>query len=160
MTDELHQALYEATALTLEGLCFLLPSVDTRRLGPPTLFAARADVSFHGPVRGTLTLRACSDLIQTMSANTLGSRDPPPYQQQLDVLGEVANVICGNLLPALTSGRAIVRLSAPRIRDAGSASGAPGDPSAADVTIAFDEGLADVRLFIEDGTYAPEGSHG
>jgi len=63
-----------------------------------------------------------------------------------DALGEVANVVCGNLLPEIAGRDAVFRLDAPRAFDgAGCGHGTP----AAALSLGVDGGRAELALHLE-----------
>jgi CheY-specific phosphatase CheX len=76
---------------------------------------AAAAVEFSGPMRGTLVLSVGEGILPSLAANMLGADVAPDDAMQLDALGELANVICGSVLPALGGPRAIFALAAPRV---------------------------------------------
>jgi hypothetical protein len=63
---------------------------------------------------------------------------------QLDALGEVANVICGNVLPIIFGKSSVIRMDAPEHGDFNSI-----DKTAGEIRLGFDEGYADVFLYLE-----------
>jgi hypothetical protein len=84
-------------------------------------------------------------MMPALAANMLGvDEPPPPPADQRDALGELANVLCGNLLPEIAGTEHVFLLAAP----------APGDergtPTAA-VTVPLDLGTARASLFRESG---------
>ena len=75
----------------------------------------RARRLFRSPA-GSLALRVSRAMLPTLAANMLGLENPrlaSPAQQQ-DALKEIANVICGNLLPHLTSPTDVFSVHEPR----------------------------------------------
>jgi CheY-specific phosphatase CheX len=135
-----NDALYRATVTTFEELAFQFPMPELERsaAGPRTT----ATVDFAGARRGRLTLSVSNTLLPSIAANMLGDEEPS-REEQLDALKEVANVICGNVLPAVAGPTAIFALNAPRL---GSESdGAP----AAEADVLLMDGSASVRLFLE-----------
>ena len=143
----LDSELGRAAALTFECLSFMLPTEDaaSNSLAPP---AARAGVRFDGPFAGELIVLASEDLLPALAANMLGSDGPPPSAQQLDALGEVANVVCGNLLPAIGGRQQVFRIEPPRVL-AGPASTPPSQGVAATARLVLDEGWADLWLLLD-----------
>lgn len=70
-------------------------------------------VRFRGPVDGAVVVRGDAGLLEALAANMLGSETTPPLPLQLDALGEIANVICGNVLPVAEDPAAVFRLDTP-----------------------------------------------
>ena len=102
-------------------------------------------VAFAGPFAGALTVRVSDDVAATLAANMLGV-DAVGGDDRLvrDALGEVANVICGNLLPELAGRAAVFHLGAPEALAAGAAGAAR-----AAVTLGIDAGRAEVALLVD-----------
>ena len=143
--------LATAAISTFEALGFLLPDErpSAEQLAAPLPRGAR--VTFAGPAAGAVAVRASDDVAAAVAANMLGV-DPAalaarPDRDALvrDALGELANVICGNLLPALGGRAAVFHLGAPEAV-------APGDDAsrpAAAVTLGVEEGRAEVTLHVD-----------
>jgi len=149
MTSIPQSPLQTASTSTFESLALLLPDVvpSTGQLAAPLAHGVR--VQFAGPLTGALALHVSDDVARALAANMLGVdavRGEPADAQRLirDALGEVANVICGNLLPALAGRTAVFELGAPApvpVDD-------PARPVAA-ITLGIDSGRADVALHLE-----------
>ncbi len=147
ITDQL---LRRATASTFEDLAFLFPDdeLSEAQANAPLDIAVR--VEFHGPVRGRLVLRVSSTLMPAIAANMLGEEQAQYTPLQRDALGEVANVICGNLLPLIAGADAVFRLDAPSWpADRGSARG--DDRPLASLVLGVDDARAEVSVFVFSG---------
>jgi hypothetical protein len=154
MTANLDETLYQATADTLEQLCYLLPmpaedlaaeAAETRE--PATVMAS---VEFHGPRSGRLELVASQQLLLALAANMLGEDEGVSEGQRLDALMEAANVVCGNLLPRIGGREAVFRMRAPSAWALDGAGGAEATPPAGRALVTLDEGWAEVRLFVDE----------
>ncbi|MDP6634105.1 MAG: chemotaxis protein CheX [Phycisphaerae bacterium] len=96
--------LYQVAAGTLESLAMMF--LVTEDEAPA---AAQADsdqivsVPFDGPFSGRLTISVSESMLGELAANMLGLMDAgeTTTDQQHDALRELANVVCGNLLPKL-----------------------------------------------------------
>ena len=149
MTGTLQKELHRAAVLTFEELSFLLPAPEKdeeQGCGRPELVAS---VAFRGPFSGKVMASTSSNLLPVLTANMLGEGEAPSAEQQEDALGEIANVVCGNLLPAIVGSQEVFQFEAPTV-----SSGAPGlwadaDRPAAEVHIVFDEGWARLLLCID-----------
>jgi CheY-specific phosphatase CheX len=151
MSNKMQQALFRAAALTFEELGFMFPenTIDEQRQNVEEQTAV--SVEFKGPLNGRLVLRLYGNLLPTLAANMLGNDEPPTPKLQNDALGEIANVICGNMLPEIAGFKAVFQLGAPKIvsrADAGSVTA--NHPPAAAVCLGIEEGRADVFLFIDE----------
>jgi CheY-specific phosphatase CheX len=141
--------LLTASTSTFESLALLLPDAppSASQLAAPLTRGVR--VAFDGPLGGTLTLRVSEDVARALAENMLGLdalEDAGAAGDRLlcDALGEVANVICGNVLPELAGRSAVFHLGAPEPVAPGDGDG-PADASAA-VTLGIDAGHAEVAV--------------
>lgn len=99
-------------------------------------------VEFTGTRRGRLVLQVSGDVLDAVTANMLGTDGPHSDDVRTDALGELANVICGNVVPAYAGARATVVLAKP----------APGPKPRtrprARAVLALESGTAIVELFV------------
>ncbi|HEU4630510.1 MAG TPA: chemotaxis protein CheX [Gemmatimonadaceae bacterium] len=154
-SSALRTALSSATISTFEELGLLFPAdgAAPARRGEPLVGGVRVD--FDGPWRGTVVVRATAGVLATAAANMLGRAEPPAEPLRRDALGELANVLCGNLLPAVAGRAAVFELGAPRWLSAGDAVGrdVTGDEApAAALALELEEGRVEVTLHV---THAP-----
>jgi CheY-specific phosphatase CheX len=136
-----NEVLHQAAVTAFEELAFVFPMPELEP--PPAGARTAAVVDFDGHRAGQLVLSVSDELLPVIAANMLGDADPS-RDEQLDALKEVANVICGNVLPSIEGPRALFRLHAPRLAE-GAADG--GEPAARADVLLF-EGSATVRLFL------------
>lgn len=101
----LNDALRQAAVTTFEQLVFVLPDTppDEEQRAMPVTAVAR--IAFAGPAAGELQVRACEGLLPRLAANMLGN-ELDNEDVQLDALGEIANIICGQLFPHIDPYRA------------------------------------------------------
>jgi hypothetical protein len=149
--NSLETAIYRTGAAIFEELVFLFPTAELEDAQREAPARAAAEVAFSGPLNGRLVVVACGEVLPQLAENMLGEDGSHPEQVQRDALGEVANVICGNLLPALSDTKAVFRLDAPRV-SAGAGDGVtPGAAApSAEVRIGLDGGRADLRLYLHE----------
>lgn len=103
MPDSLEAVLVGATQSALEKTAFLFaepgaPEADAADGGLP---AVAATVAFTGSHHGAFSIAFPARLLPVLAVNVLGEDDAPDDETQRDALGELANIICGNVLPAL-----------------------------------------------------------
>lgn len=144
----LEQELHQAAVLTFEQLSFLLHMPEVEREGVAGQESVVAQVEFYGPFAGRVEVAAPVSLTGVLAANMLGEDEGITEAQRLDALMEVANVLCGNLLPRIGGGEAVFRMRAPQIRQDEPGSG-DGGACAGEVEVGLDEGRAQVRLYLE-----------
>ena len=111
------QSLSRATTSTFEELALLFPEHELSPEQAAAPLDVAVSVEFRGPRRGRLLLRASSNILSSIAANMLGEDASRQRPLQRDALGEIANVICGNLLPAVAGVAAVFHLSAPRVHE-------------------------------------------
>ncbi len=146
--------LAEVTADTMEKLAFLFaspmespPSLEERAL-------STVQVGFAGTRTGGLELSLSQPALAELAANMLGVMEGEPLgaEQQLDALKELANVICGNILPVLAGDTAEFTIDAPVPVPA---ERPPWGARAACCHLALDNGVCRVRMRV-DGDGWPE----
>ncbi|MBM4278952.1 MAG: chemotaxis protein CheX [Deltaproteobacteria bacterium] len=142
MSKKLETELYKAATLTFEELGFLLPTpeVDEQQLNAQV--EAAVSVDFEGPFSGRLLVRVCGGLLPTLTANMLGEENVPSKSLQYDALGEIANVICGNMLPGMAGSKDVFHVSPPMMAESMDL------PPVAEVQVGLGLGRADLLLFI------------
>jgi len=150
MSKKMEKALHKAAILTFEELGFLFAMDDQygeQEEGPSPAGEANisASVRFHGPLSGMLVVTASPDLLPAVAANMLGEEEIPSLAQQYDSLGEISNVICGNVLPAIAGTDKVFHIAAPVVAEGNYAEET--EPAAA-VHLGLEQGHADVLLFI------------
>jgi hypothetical protein len=106
MSESLEAVLVGATQAALERTAFLFaePGIPEGfdadvADAAPTPFAAT--VSFSGAHDGAFCIEFPARLLPVLATNVLGEDEAPGEELQRDALGELANIICGNVLPAL-----------------------------------------------------------
>lgn len=157
MSTTTDQLLQRATVSTFESLAFLFAEDEcsAEQLAAP--LDGMVSVEFHGPMRGRLVLRVSASLMPAIAANMLGDDESHLVPLQRDALGEMTNVVCGNLLPLLAGSDAVFRLDAPQWRGADqSAFGTETDARSGDmpvstVTLGVDDGRVETQLFVFSG---------
>jgi hypothetical protein len=150
MPNLLANSLHKAAVLTFEELSFMLPNEDPEdlQLAAPGTIGAR--ISFRGAFTGTLAILICGDLLPRLSTNMLGQETPPDPPQQLDALREVANVICGNLLPEVAGRQAVFDICPPEILTPSDLRTFSDVPPVAETQVGLHEGRVDLFLYLDD----------
>lgn len=146
MSGSLQKSLYSAAVYTFERVAFLMPDIPPDDAQQQLPVQAVASIAFSGPARGTLQLHAGDGLLPLITANMVGM-DDPDEALQLDALGELANIICGQFLPALDSVGAFEH-KPPEVFTGETLSVAPPAVLSARAEIGFESSRADVLLFL------------
>jgi hypothetical protein len=148
MSSSAEIILYRKAALIFEELGFLMPQSDR---GQELLSAySGACVEFNGPFPGCLLVLLNPEALSLLSSNMLGREDSPDESLEQDALREIANVICGNTLPAIFGINDKFQLDAPKIFTDSYSFQVESDYSLiAQVSVPFNCGQADVALYAE-----------
>jgi CheY-specific phosphatase CheX len=106
MSESLEAVLVGATQAALERTAFLFadlgaPPAAEDGVAEVTLPPFAATVAFSGAHEGAFSIEFPARLLPVLATNVLGEEDAPGEEMQRDALGELANIICGNVLPAL-----------------------------------------------------------
>lgn len=141
MNSSWQNPLRQAAEATFEELVLLvpLPEPGDEQLASP--LATGMAVDFEGPLNGTLEVHVSEALLPVIAENMLGAFEPPSIGQQRDALGELANVLTGNLLPRLKGVEAIFHLRPPRPVKT------PAGDADAVVVFGLDAGRAEIHLY-------------
>jgi len=105
------------------------------------------EVRFTGPLAGRLVLNVSRGVLPGVAGNMLGIEpEEVSESDSLDALGELANVICGNVLPEIAGDRAMFDLSrpAPPVTS-------PAAPPQTRVEVGLEAGRAEVAIYLEAG---------
>src|SRR5512136_617301 len=116
MNKQCEAVLASVAETTLAELAFIfsMPDDEAVRHVSPALVASAVD--FVGPFSGTLAVAVSANMLPVIASNMLGLDEEggsPTPEQERDALKELANVLCGNLLPALAGTEAIFKIEAP-----------------------------------------------
>jgi len=132
---QLSEILFHVSAQTLElfTMLFLVPEDEAPVCGACSMKSASVD--FTGDFSGTLFISVEDAVLTEIASNMLGLPDEPPTAvQKSDSLKEIANVICGNFLPAVAGSLPVFHIGAPAITQ---------EPAS---------GVLSARLFTDKGT--------
>jgi CheY-specific phosphatase CheX len=103
MSESLEAVLIGATQTALETTAFLFaePFAPRAEEAAPAAEPFVATVRFSGAHHGAFSIEFPARLLPVLATNVLGEDEAPGDELQRDALGELANIICGNVLPAL-----------------------------------------------------------
>lgn len=156
MSNTTARFLSQATIATFEELALLFPETELTPEQEAEPYTASVSVSFRGPFAGRLVVRASASVLPAITANMLGA-DQSEYQPlQRDALGEMANVICGHVLPAIGGSEVVFNLAAPLVHIGADIPRREGDEPSAQVVVGVEGGRAEVSLYV----FSADGSSG
>jgi chemotaxis protein CheY-P-specific phosphatase CheC len=147
MGNSAEKILYRKAALIFEELGFLMPNSNQGFTSSKSSIGAY--IPFSGPFSGCLLLRLNSEALSALSGNMLGSETPSNEAVELDALGEIANVICGNALPAIFGLTDVFHLEAPKSSEPDSTRFESDYSRIATALVPFSCGHAEVVLYAE-----------
>lgn len=149
MQNRQEAELYRAAVLTFEDLCLTLPTEsldDHQRNAVPIAAVA---LTFKGSLSGKLVVMVSAELLSLLPSNMLAMDGPVAKRDQFDALREVANVVCGNMLPGVTGSDEAFVISPPEAVGIGDALTPTAPKPTAEVHIGIDRGRADLLLYID-----------
>lgn len=146
------EEVFAAAAETVEilALMSLVPREESLGSGQSN---RSAHVDFTGPCEGSLVISISESLLPELAGNMLGEDDASEctMDQQNDALKELANVICGNILPNVGGAEAIFHVGAPLLPVPDeSADERPGSESVGQAELFLDQGMLRVDLYIKE----------
>lgn len=147
MSNSAEKTLYRKAVLIFEELGFLMPRSEGG--GYSDEAGRTATVAFKGAFSGRLAVFVSSGLLPQLSANMLAEQKSPSRKMEEDALCEIANIICGNVLPAIYGYKPIFNLDAPTVVQNPAVDLDSTYPQVAEAHILFDGGQADVTLYAE-----------
>ena len=121
MTDERRERIGEIIVGIIEKQAFLLGEpVGRGELADDIGDGFKAAVNFSGHASGNLRLQASRATCQELAANVLGvDEEDIDDAAARDAIGEMLNVLCGNILTELAGADPIFDLSPPTVEAAG-----------------------------------------
>jgi CheY-specific phosphatase CheX len=152
MTEAADSRLAEVTIDTLEKLAFLFaspveapPAVEER-----TFSTVRVD--FAGAFSGGMEVSLSGPVLAELAANMLGAMEGETLSagEQQDALKELANVICGNVLPMLVGHEAEFNIQAPYLIPADRQEWKAPEASC---HLVLENGICRVRVKVDGGAF-------
>jgi CheY-specific phosphatase CheX len=150
MKTQIEKVLKEATVRTFEDVCFMYQVPELKDDQKNLALEAAAEVKFRGNFTGKLVIEARGGLFSAIAANML-SNDVPNDQQKKDALGEVANIICGNVVPSLGRSEPEYKIESPRCLNKDDLlKKEKQEKPLAEIALNFNQGRADIKLFVNN----------
>ena len=157
MTTQIEKVLIESTVRTIEDLCFMYQEPELKNAQENLPLEAAAKVEYRSDdFTGKLLIETRGGLFSAIATNIL-SNDDPSAQQKKDALGEIANIICGNVVPSLGGGGREYKIEPPRSLNKDDLLKEEWkEEPVAEITLNFNDGRADIKLFVDDYSAAKE----
>ncbi|MFA5322872.1 MAG: chemotaxis protein CheX [Smithella sp.] len=156
MKVKIKKALDVASINTFEDVCFMYQVPELKNIQKNLKPEASSAVRYRGDYAGTLLIETSGNLFSAIAANILSTEDPDSRQKR-DALGEIANIICGNVVTSLGRGKLGYKIESPKSLSKKELLKKTGhEKPVAEITLNFNEGRADIKFFI-DGYSARQG---
>ncbi|MFP4106242.1 MAG: chemotaxis protein CheX [Phycisphaerae bacterium] len=152
MNERVTQALRETAEGTFESMAFIMPIPDEPPADCSCEDCTHVRVEFSGAYRGVLGICVTNELMSEVATNMLGLDfgEQAPAEQQQDALKELANVVCGNILPEMAGADAVFDVSAPEVTGGCDRRSAEEElEMVVDTTVPLEAGVARLFLRIE-----------
>jgi CheY-specific phosphatase CheX len=140
-------ALLQAATSTFESLALLCPEPCAPDGVAFIPIAAAVSVGFRGAREGHVVVGVTAGVLPALAENMLGADAAPDVRLQRDALGELANVVTGNVLPLVHGGAAVFHLDAPTLASETTFARTDGRMHCAIVRLRMEEGEAIIALF-------------
>lgn len=153
MSLTIKDALYRVAEEVMEKLAFMMSFPETEELTDKNFSQVAAGISFSGVFTGVLVVAVSEQMLPQLTGNMLGLDDDEEStpEQQHDALKELINVICGNLMPAISGKQDVFQIEPPQIIlgniDEYLKTASPNIPIS--VTLTMEEGTCHLFLAIE-----------
>jgi chemotaxis protein CheX len=142
--------LLAAATSTFEQLGFLFADYDLEDFQEQAPLDTAARVVFTGPMHGAIEIQLTKTLLPELTQNMLGEEEAQDEAVWADALGEVANVICGNILPQIAGPEAVFDLATPQVELNGKGLAPYPGPEITSGILGIEEGRTRVMLFVDN----------
>jgi CheY-specific phosphatase CheX len=154
MNNSAEKILYRKAVLIFEELGFLMPCSNSGEYTSEEDLKT-AMVSFTGAFSGCLFVSVSSALLPLLYSNMIGEEGDNTHLLEQDTLCEIANIICGNVLPAIYGFKLVFHLDAPVLFNESNLSQINSTfKEVSRAHIGFDSGRAEVALFADSSSAA------
>lgn len=150
MKTQIEKILIESTVKTLEDLCFIYQEPELKDAQENLPLEAAAEVKYRNDdFTGRLLIESKGGLFSAIATNML-SNDNPSDQLKKDALGEIANIICGNVVPSLAGGGREYKIESPRSLNKDELlKEKKQEKPLSEITLNFNQGRADIKFFVD-----------
>lgn len=149
MKRQIEKDLKESSVKTFEDVCFMYQEPELKEAQESLGLEAATEVKYRGDQTGKLIIETRGGLFSAIACNILSIKDPSE-QQKKDALGEIGNIICGNVVPSLGRGKLEYKIESPRFlsKEDLLEEQNQGTP-VAEIILNFNQGRADIKFFVD-----------
>lgn len=156
MKTKIKNVLESTSITTFEDVCFMYPAPELKNEQKKLKQEAVAEVKYKGDHTGRLLIETYGDLFSAIAANML-SDESPSLLKKKDALGEIANIICGNVVTSLGRIKKGYEIGHPRsLKKNEWLKEKKTDKAFVEISLNFNEGRADIKFFV-DGEISVKG---
>ena len=150
MMEKCQKSLMEAAVQTFEDLGMMLLNEELTDDQKEAKEEASVMVTFSGPFSGRLEITVFGKITEKLARNISGSEELSSDILLLDALGEIANVICGNVLPRIANVRDIFHLTSPAPLNSEQTDQDAEMVMIADSHLGLEDGRAEIKLLVDE----------
>lgn len=150
MMKKFQKSLMETAVQTFEDLGMMLLNEELTEDQKEAANEASMMVTFAGPFTGRLEISVYGEITEKLALNISGSEELASEIMPLDALGEIANVICGNVLPKIAGSKVIFDLTGPSPIGTEQSAKDAGMEIVADSHLGLEDGRAEIRLYVDN----------
>ena len=150
MMEKGQKSLREEAVQTFEDLGLMLLNEELTDDQKEAKKEASVMVTFSGPFSGRLEITVFGDVTKKLARNISGSEELSSDILPLDALGEIATVICGNVLPRIACVREIFHLTIPSPTHPEPLDRGTKMVIIADSHLGLEDGRAEIKLLVDE----------
>jgi len=147
MRTKVEKELLRSATAAFENACFMYPVPELKEVQRTFTVEAAAEIKYRGSFTGRLVIETSGGLYSAIAVNMLGTGDITGEQKR-DALGEMANIICGNVIPALVGGGSEYSIESPRMLDTSELRNNKLGEPLVQVVLNLDKGRADLKFYV------------
>lgn len=152
-------SLLQAATSTFESLALLFPEPCSAEGAEFIPLDAAFSVTYHGAGTGRVVVGVTAGVLPALAENMLGAAAAPDQRMQRDALGELVNIVTGNVLPLINGATAVFTLDAPTPEGDEPFRARAGETQVAMTRLQMDEGEAVLALFTQAGDPSHADAH-
>ncbi|MBI4649920.1 chemotaxis protein CheX [Candidatus Desantisbacteria bacterium] len=149
MKTEFENTIHKIVVKIFEEAGYIFIDEESIEKYKDTCPEATMSVDFKGIFCGRLILSVYGgNFLSTLAANMLGEEINSSEDQKIDALGEIVNLICGNLLPEIADTKEIFYIDPPK-KIINNEDIADSKKIIAEMDIGFENGFVKTKLYVE-----------